>query len=283
MGLDDSRLKSIDGWFAKTDLEIFKALLNSQASLDCCNNAVVEVGVHHGKSFVALATYSGDSKLYAIDLFEQQDRNIDQSGMGDRAVFLANLDEFRVDRSRVVIDARPSDEVQAADILDSVGPVRFFHIDGGHHYEAVKADLGLAVSVLAPSGVISVDDVFRPEWPEVSAATLGSGVLDSAGFTCFAIGFNKSYFCRVAYLEHYQKALRDSEYLSFFLTRVYRPRETEVLIFQQYPLPEWGLRSFALWALSVYKPDLYVSVKPIEGRVRSFSRRLKRSLTSRMR
>lgn len=279
MTLDYKKLRKIDGWFSRTDLEIFRALLLAQEDLFGGGGAVVEIGVHHGKSFVALAEYSGQSALYAIDVFDDQVKNIDSSGLGDKEIFLKTLAEFEVPSSRVVIDARASDEVLPEEILSSIGGVRFFHIDGAHHYQAVKSDLELAVSVLEPDGVIAVDDVFRPEWPEVSKATLGAGVLDGAGLECFAIGFNKSYFCREHVVEQYQTSLLESHFLRKFLTRVYNPMGEPVLIFQSYPLPEWGVRKFLLWALSVYRPEQYASLKPIDERSRRMVKKIRAKLT----
>jgi len=270
MKIDHKKLARIDGWFARTDFEICKTILLSQSGMASAHRSVVEIGVHHGKSFVVLGAYSGESKLYAVDIFDDQDKNRDRSGHGNKEVFLDNLNAFNIHASRVVIDSRSSSNVDAEDILSTVGSARFFHIDGAHHYAAVKNDLGLAVSVLDAEGVIAIDDVFRPEWPEVSMATLGSGTLESAGFVCFAIGFNKSYFCKKSLVEKYQEALRASSFLSFFLRKTYRQEDRPLLIYQHYPLPEWSFPTFFRWALSIYMPELFVYLMPLVKRMRQF-------------
>jgi len=54
--------------------------------------ALVEVGVYHGKSFVPLALLRRPGELcLAIDCFERQEHNRDESGEGDRAAFEKNV------------------------------------------------------------------------------------------------------------------------------------------------------------------------------------------------
>ena len=104
-----------------------------------------------------------------MDIFQNQRLNKDLSGKGDRTVFESNLAKFGIGRERVFIDTRSSQQVQPTDILNAVGPVRFFSVDGGHWLEIVQTDLRLAESSLSDHGVIALDDFHRPEWPDVSA------------------------------------------------------------------------------------------------------------------
>lgn len=251
------RLRAIAGWFSRVDYELFAGIFGHQAAASVAGSAV-EIGVHHGKSFAAIGCLSGDARLYAIDLFDQQEKNTDNSGKGDKARFLETLDRFGIDRGRVVIDSRFSSDVRSADIVGSVGPASFFHIDGGHHAEAVENDLRLAVESLAPGGVIAVDDMFRAEWPEVSAAVFGSDALIAHGIGCFAIGFNKAYFCARAHARGYQRALLESEFLRAHLSKVYDGAEGPILVFSRQALPEWKPHIVLGWLASVYFPSAYV-------------------------
>ena len=54
---------------------------------------VVEIGVYHGKFFIAMNGLITDPSVrsVAVDLFESQDLNIDSSGRGDADAFRANL------------------------------------------------------------------------------------------------------------------------------------------------------------------------------------------------
>jgi predicted O-methyltransferase YrrM len=256
-----NKVKKISGWLGRTDFEIFKELLNAQMHSKT-QGAIAEIGVHHGKSSIVMAVFSGNAKLYAIDIFGDQEKNIDSSGRGNKEIFLRNMKRFSIDESRIVIDARLSSEVQAKDIKKSVGSVKFFHIDGGHHLDAILHDIYLASKSLSEGGIIAIDDVFRPEWPEVSIGTFSSEVFRNSDLVCFAIGFNKSYFCHRKYVSLYQKVLKESRFLNAYLTKEYQPRDGVILIYQKYPLPEWGVLTFVLWWLSIYKPEIYVFLRP---------------------
>ncbi len=48
--------------------------------------------------------------------------------------------------------------------------VRLFHIDGEHTRAALARDLALATSVLAPGGVIVLDDMLHPGYPTLVVA-----------------------------------------------------------------------------------------------------------------
>src|SRR6266478_2890673 len=54
---------------------------------------VLEIGVHHGRSAVAVASLRGDGReFFAVDLFEDlQSQNISASGLGNKAAFLRNM------------------------------------------------------------------------------------------------------------------------------------------------------------------------------------------------
>ena len=198
----------ISGWFARCDAQIFGAILSCQV-YKRIEGAIVEIGVHHGKSFLPLALSNNGKNCYAIDIFENQDQNIDDSGRGSRDCFLENLLNFGIEQDNVVIDHRLSTEVKSDDILSTVGKVRFFHIDGGHHLEAVRHDLRLAEETLLEDGVVAVDDVFRPEWPEVTIGVFSYLREGNSNLVPFAVGFNKTYFCKKAAIKFYQALISD--------------------------------------------------------------------------
>jgi hypothetical protein len=220
------------------------------------DGSVVEIGVHHGKSFILLALANRSRHCYAIDLFQAQDLNIDRSGQGDREKFLGNLQSWGADADKVVIDARPSDTVTAEDIITKVGRSRFFHIDGAHHLQVVSSDLALALATTDAAGIIAIDDVFMPEWPDVSIALFGSPVLAQSGFVPFAIGFNKTYLCHRDQVARYRAVLKETSILRAFFAKNYDIGTTHLDVYQRYPLPEWGAYAWAKYFLSTYFPEL---------------------------
>ena len=53
------------------------------------DGSLAEIGLHHGKSFIALCLgLVGDQKAYGIDVFENQSLNLDHSGKGVRDTVL---------------------------------------------------------------------------------------------------------------------------------------------------------------------------------------------------
>ena len=188
-------------------------------------------------------------------------KNICFSGKGDIDIFLNNLKKFEINKKRLKIDNRLSTEVKKIDILNNVNPSRFFHIDGGHDYETVLNDIKLATEVTLDEGIIAIDDVFRPEWPEVSMAVFQSEELEKRNFACFAIGFNKSYYCNKKYFNKYQEILLKNKSLTRFLEKKYISKKYKVLIFQDYPLPEWNYKQIIWWFLKTYIPNFYLNLK----------------------
>ena len=85
------------------------------------------------------------------------------------------------------------------------GPLRFVSVDGGHTAEITAHDLATAEAAIAEGGIIVVDDVFNEQWPGV-----GDGVRRyferRPNLVPFAIGANKTYFCRPSHRDIYHDA-----------------------------------------------------------------------------
>ena len=263
-------VKKVSGWLGYVDYEIFK-LLNSSCLSN--TNSALEIGVHHGKSALAISCFSETRKLYAIDVFGDQGKNIDGSGSGDRKVFLDNMKKFGIAHERIFIDQRMSNEVSPEDVLDAVGLISFFHIDGGHHRDAVASDTKLACAVASDDCVIAIDDMFRPEWPEVSSAAFSTKYLDDNNFILFAIGFNKGYWCKKEYIEEKQRLLIESKNLSPHLHKIYSVENRKILIFQRYPLPEWGMITVLFWYFEIYHPLIYRPLEMIHQKLRKTAKK----------
>ncbi|HEY0767506.1 MAG TPA: class I SAM-dependent methyltransferase, partial [Steroidobacteraceae bacterium] len=190
----------VSGWFYRLDAEIFCSVTDYQ-NRNALDGSLVEIGLHHGKSFIAMClSLRDEQRAYGIDLFEQQSLNLDRSGKGDRRLVERNLKAAGVNLSRVVLDTRTSTSVTPGDILGSVGAVRFFSIDGGHQIDVVRSDLLLAEQTVAGHGVIALDDFLRPEWPDVSAGYFAWFAHRSKSIVPFAIGFNKLYLCEQSHV-----------------------------------------------------------------------------------
>ena len=195
----------VDGWLRTEAARIVVALIERQRSLGIAGG-VAEIGVHHGKLFILLYLLGQASeKAVAIDLFEDQHLNIDNSGSGDLAKFRRNL-ERHADSARLVLHQGNSMDLTGA-ILTRLaeGPLRFVSVDGGHTAEITAHDLATAEAAIAEGGIIVVDDVFNERWPGV-----GDGVhryyQRRPNLVPFAIGANKTYFCRPSHRDIYYDA-----------------------------------------------------------------------------
>jgi hypothetical protein len=189
----------VDGWLHTEATRVVIALTERQRSLGIAGG-IAEIGVHHGKLFILLYLLGQASeKAVAIDLFEDQHLNIDNSGSGDLAKFRRNLDRH-ADSARLVLH-----QGNSMDLTGAILTRRFVSVDGGHTAEITAHDLATAEAAIAEGGLIMVDDVFNEQWPGV-----GDGVRRyferRPNLVPFAIGANKTYFCRPSHRDIYHDA-----------------------------------------------------------------------------
>ncbi len=201
---------SVPGWLNDYSARVIVALsrIQTQRGVTGC---VGEIGVHMGRLFILLKLLaSDDEKAIAIDVFSDQHLNMDQSGRGDRQRFLANLERYASGDGVVALQASSLD-VRADDILARVGPCRLFSIDGGHTAECTLNDLRLAERVLAPGGIVILDDYFNPSWPDVAAGASAHFLDRATELRPFAIAPNKLFLVRLEDHSAYLGALRRSQ------------------------------------------------------------------------
>jgi hypothetical protein len=196
----------VDGWLRSEAARTMVVLTESQRALGV-EGGIAEIGVHHGKLFILLYLLGRDGeKAVAVDLFEDQHLNIDQSGSGDLARFRRNL-ERHADSRRLVLHKGNSMELSGATLTRLAdGPLRFVSVDGGHTAEITAHDLGTAEAALAEGGIVVVDDVFNEQWPGV-ADGVHRYFERRPNLVPFAIGANKTYFCRPSHRDIYHDAV----------------------------------------------------------------------------
>jgi hypothetical protein len=223
--------RAVQGWVEPQTLDILRTLAETQ-DIEGVDGAVAEIGIHHGKLFIALQLLNqAGVPAVAIDVFGDQELNVDQSGHGDLARFEVNVRRW-ADWSSVVVKQDDSRRVTGRDVRELAGgPIRLFSVDGGHTEETVLTDMQTAEQTLAPGGIVVGDDVFNAEWPGVSVGTLR--YLDGDGaLVPFAIGFNKVYFTDEAHTAPYREAIRRTygqRWRMAHKTTVFHQNEVEVL------------------------------------------------------
>ena len=206
--LDNSH--KVHGW-----LHRYSAALISDLSQFQCQNgisgALGEIGVHMGRLFILLKlTALSSEKCFALDVFCQRHLNVDNSGFGDRDMFLHNVRRWTGDTDITVIQSSSLD-VKPADLIDAVGRSRLISVDGGHTEEITHSDLQLVESVLMERGVVILDDFFNQSWPGVAAGAAKYFLDPPTKLRPFAISPNKIYLAAPVHHELYRNGLRRTQ------------------------------------------------------------------------
>ncbi|MFM9942802.1 MAG: class I SAM-dependent methyltransferase [Hyphomicrobiaceae bacterium] len=156
---------SVVGMSSRLAAAITCGLMRIQSDLGV-RGPVAEIGTFEGRFFIAmaLALQEGESAL-GIDLFDWPNPEII-----DR--FHANCARHGVAESRRITWKADSRTLEAGALLAKLGGrrVRLFHIDGEHSRHALTRDLALAMQVLAPEGLIVLDDMLHPGYPTLMVA-----------------------------------------------------------------------------------------------------------------
>ena len=145
---------TVPGMSSRFAAAICGGLLRIQGEL-AVRGPLVEIGVFEGRFFIALAhaLAPGEAAL-AVDRFE------------------ANCARHGVPPARRVIVKADSQVLAPHELLTQLEGtrVRFIHIDGEHSRAALTRDLELATAVLAPAGLIVLDDMLHPGYPTLLLA-----------------------------------------------------------------------------------------------------------------
>ncbi|WP_445679611.1 class I SAM-dependent methyltransferase [Radicibacter daui] len=188
--------RSVSGWLAPESAEVVTHIAGQQITAGL-KGGVGEIGIHHGKLFLLLyLSLQEDERSFALDVFEDQQFNIDASGLGDRGIFMANLARVGGDERRVSVFAQDSCSVTAADLAVATGPLRLMSVDGGHTEEITHNDMRLGEELLLDDGVLVLDDVYQERWPAVAAGAFRFVLEPGRQLRPFAISPNKTYFCK---------------------------------------------------------------------------------------
>jgi hypothetical protein len=193
------------------------ALIDEVQKLNGISGSLFEIGAHHGRSAVLLASILAPAgqRLSVCDIFDQQQANVSQSGLGNRQILERNI-SHRLPRAEALqIFACLSNTLTEEQIGQDY---RFFHIDGGHNMDEALADLRLAGRSVVRGGVIALDDAFRDVWPGVTEALL-QFLREFPDFAGLAIGFNKMLFTHRDFVTTYRSMLLDREVLSEYHIR----------------------------------------------------------------
>jgi hypothetical protein len=164
------RFEQVPGWCRPEALVACLAIRQAQARLGVMGGAF-EIGAHAGRFFAGLALIVGPAeRSVAIDIFAASDLRLDQSGVGAEQARLAGLladvcadCEIEI----LALDSLSLGPTERQKLAAASGGFAFVSVDGGHTPEHAYADFETAEAVVAPGGVVMVDDYYSARWPGV--------------------------------------------------------------------------------------------------------------------
>jgi predicted O-methyltransferase YrrM len=181
---------SIEGAF-QFDAALMFMAYNELLASQGISGDVLEIGVRQGLSSIAVASLRGEGcRFVAVDLWDDpQSENIShRGGKGDKAAFTENLKCFYEAIDFIEIISANSTTLKAADLGSAFS---FCHIDGGHSDAETYHDIQLAFEILAPGGLMALDDYFNPLFPGVAEGAIRFRLEHEGALKPIAIGFNK--------------------------------------------------------------------------------------------
>ncbi len=197
----------VKGWLLPGAPEAI-VLLSEEQRRSGLAGGTAEIGVHHGKLFILLYLLGRENEpAVAIDLFSQQELNVDNSGAGDLERFKRNLGRH-ADTSRLLVHEGDSTQLVSEDLLRLCrGPLRMISIDGGHTARITAHDLATSEGALMEGGIIILDDCFNEMWPGVVDG-VHQYFSERRAIVPFGVGANKTFFCHRPFARQYADVLR---------------------------------------------------------------------------
>lgn len=199
---------TVPGMSSRFAAAICCGLLRIQSEMGV-KGPIAEVGSFEGRFFIALAHALKEGEVaLGIDLFDWPNPEVK-----DR--FEANCAKHGVPADKRITWKTDSRTMTAADLLAKLGGQRprFIHVDGEHSRHALARDLERATSVLAPEGVIVLDDMLHPGYPTLMV-TVHEYLAAHPEMTVLAIidretitAATKFVLCRTDWFKRYEEAL----------------------------------------------------------------------------
>ncbi len=182
-------MQAVRGYLTQGSAFALLTLLEVQRR-DGIRGPIAEIGTFHGKTLVGFGLgLLPDEAVLGVDLFVV-------GGEDFEAAVRANWTRAGLAEPQLRLHRGSSTRIGAAAWAGLLGaPARLVHVDGEHTRAAAAHDLALAASCLAPGGVIVVDDVLHPWYPDITLA-VGAFLEAQPEFQAFAIIDRESEFMR---------------------------------------------------------------------------------------
>jgi predicted O-methyltransferase YrrM len=189
--------QDVPGWFAWDDRAMFDILLNA---LHDHPGMLIELGCYLGKSAVIIGDHRRPGERFVVvDLFgseaELSDDWMGHANKKENRWSYKTLTQTQFEANYLAFHAELPDVVQglSTEVVKHVDPgsARFVHIDASHLYPQVAQDIANVRKLLAPGGVVVLDDFRTEHTPGVSAACWEAVI--SGGMIPFALTRSKMY------------------------------------------------------------------------------------------
>ncbi|OAN49254.1 hypothetical protein A6A04_03830 [Paramagnetospirillum marisnigri] len=202
-----SGFSQIAGWAGQPSSVVFMGHFKTLFDQHGVTGGACEIGVHHGKYLIALHNILAPARSLGIDVFDDQDKNVDGSGKGSFDITRTNVNRYVLDPASVTLMTRDSLAINAAEqvaIQAEFGRFAFFSIDGGHTALHITHDFFLASELTSPHGIIAVDDLFHPDWPGVTEGILAALATRRSPFVPLFMTRKKLMLCHFSVFEPYR-------------------------------------------------------------------------------
>jgi predicted O-methyltransferase YrrM len=196
---------------------------------------VAEIGTFQGRFFIALALgLQPGEKAVGIDVFTwPSEKVLDQ--------LHANCARFGLGPERYVAIKGDASAMKPADVVAPVGGgmVRLFHIDGEHDDAHVRSDLDLAAPLMHEKGLIILDDMLHPSYPELTVS-VHRWLRENRDWRALAIIDREDIVAAAKYVLCRRSALADyeGELLLTFAAKVFAPGSDVIGDFTMVLTPE---------------------------------------------
>jgi len=233
------RADSIEGMLSPFSMSVLDMLLCAQEDLGARGN-ILEIGTYRGKSAVILGSHLRDGeRLTLVDIH----RYLDPTAI---APFEAATD-FILTSSDNLRKALP-------DYSSKRKSFRFIHIDASHGYRETFNELAMAEQMVAPMGIISLDDFTNLNYSQNIAAIFKYLFTASKDLALFLVTDEKGYVCRKSDLDTYLSYVFNNALAQM------HSREMEVTLARTCFDPEYSafyLRPRQVGEFGFYGPEIY--------------------------
>ena len=203
----EEKYSTVAGMSSKLSINVTVSILRYQSE-SRISGPIAEIGVYEGRFFIGMAlSVEPGERCVAVDTFKWPDEEVYER-------FMKNCLDSGVEKNSIVTKRIATRDLTPWEMGKLLGEkLRFIHIDGAHSYEGVSQDLRIAHHVLRPDGIICLDDVLHPLYPELTVSV--SDFLKShPDLRVFSIIDRESFvsackylICREGHLKLYQEFL----------------------------------------------------------------------------